>query len=201
MSNATRYTTRLENIRAEDRDNPYLIAEGLENTLLREARKSAIIMFPGIFVGLAGMATAAVTGNPLLIWAAVAVMTIRTAQMRQIEMPRIRNVFNAAAAHIHEVKPKAELKKVGDILAEDKSSAQSWLSELDPRKHPIRTPFVAFVAAWGLISGAPAMIPLAAFVMASSLLDQQGDHVSKVRDQAAQARGALRPWRTGLHFG
>ena len=201
MSNATRYTTRLENIRAEDRDNPYLIAEGLENTLLRETRKSALVMFPGVFMALAGMGTAAVTGSPLLIWAAAAVMAIRTVQMRQMEMPRIRNVFNAAAAHIHETKPKAELKKISDILAEDKTSARSWLSELNPMKHPLRTPFVTLVIGWGLLSGAPAMIPLAAFVMASSLLDQQGDHVSKVRDQAAQARGALRPWRTGLHFG
>ena len=47
MSHNTRYTTRLENIRAEDRDNPYLVAEALENTLLRETRKSALVMFPG----------------------------------------------------------------------------------------------------------------------------------------------------------
>ena len=201
MSNATRYTTRLENIKPEDRNNPYLVAEGLENTLLRETRKSALVLFPGVIMALAGMATTALTGSPMLIWAAAAVMAIRTVQMRHMEMPRIRATFNAAAAHITENKPKAELKKISDILTEDKTSARSWLSEIDPRKHPLRTPFVAFVAAWGVISGAPAMIPLAAFVMASSLLDQQGDDVSKVRDQAAQARGALRPWRTGLHFG
>lgn len=201
MSNATRYTTRLEDIRPEDKDNPYLIAEALENTLLREARKSAVVLLPGVLIALAGMATTALTGNPLLIWAAASVMALRTVQMRHREMPRIRDTFNAAAAHIHEAKPKAELKKISAILGEDKTSAASWLSELDPRRHPLRTPFVAFVATWGFISGAPAMIPLAAFVMASSLLDQQGDHVSKARDQAAQARGALRPWRTGLHFG
>ena len=152
MSHNTRYTTRLENIRAEDRDNPYLVAEALENTLLRETRKSALVMFPGVFMALAGMAATAVTGNPTLIWAAAAVMAIRTVQMRQMEMPRIRATFNAAAANIRENKPKAELKKIGDILAEDKASARSWLSEIDPRKHPLRTPFVAFVAALSMRS-------------------------------------------------
>jgi hypothetical protein len=141
------------------------------------------------------------TGSNLLIWSAAVVMALRTVQQRHIEMPKLRQTFNAVAGGINEAKPKAELKKVGAILDENRESPASWLAEIDPRKHPLRVPFVALLAGWGLISGAPTMIPLAAFVMASSMLDSQGDHVSRIRDQAAKARGALRPWRTGLHFG
>ncbi|MBU0859126.1 MAG: hypothetical protein KJ667_04240, partial [Alphaproteobacteria bacterium] len=91
--------------------------------------------------------------------------------------------------------------KLSTLLATDRQSPQSWLQELNPRKHYLRTPAVSALVAWGLVSANPTMIPLAAFVMAASLLDQQGDFVQSVRKQAGETRHNLRAWRTGLHFG
>lgn len=196
----THYTAKIDEMRAEDRQNPFLIAEAAENTLLRSARKTVFVMLPSLLIGLAGMGIAAAGGGPLVIWAAAAVMTLRTIKERQIEIPNLRDQFNTLAAGIEEPKPRAELKKVSNLLNQDFQSAASWAHELNPRRHPIRVPFVALTAAWGLMA-APTMIPLAAFVMAGSLLDSHSDHVGRIRNQTAQSRAALRPWRTGLRFG
>jgi hypothetical protein len=44
-------------------------------------------------------------------------------------------------------------------------------------------------------------IAAAGFIMAASMLDQQGDHIQKIREKNAETRSTLRAWRTGLLHG
>jgi hypothetical protein len=189
----------LETLGDSDKANPYKIAEALENTLHRRQKRTVLaVQFPCLLIGMgavmAGAAPAAIAAMGLVS----AVMLARTVQERHGTVPRISQTFNAAVAGIDAAKPRAELEKIGALLAENRTSRASWLAELNPRKHPLRTPAVAALVAWSLVS--PPALAFAAFVMAASMLDQHGDHVQKIREQAGEARAHLRAWRTGLNF-
>jgi hypothetical protein len=196
--NKTDEVVRLDTLSARDKTNPFIIAQALEGSLHQSQKQSILyFQFPGMALGLVGMAMA----SPVVIFAAAGLLGLRAYNGRMNTTPQLSTAFNDAATGITEPRPRAELDKLGSLLATDRQSPQSWLQELNPRKHYLRTPAIGALVTWGLISANPTMIPLAAFVMAASLLDQQGDFFQSIRKQTTETRHNLRAWRTGLHFG
>lgn len=188
---------RLDTLTATDRENPHTLTVALETTLHQAQKHNIYVMFPSLFLGLAGMGAQ----SPTLISVAAALLALRSYTSRLASIPEIRNEFRKAAANITEPRPQAELAQIDKVMSEDRQSLNSWIKELDPRTHYIRTPVIGLMAAWGVASANPTMLPLAGFILGASLLDQQGDFIQKIRAQTTTARTNLRAWRTGLHFG
>lgn len=193
------YTVRIETLSAEDKNNPFKIADALENSLIMHQRKTLIRgQMPLLLVGVAGLILQATPLGIAICLGASAGLLGMAIHDRQRKLPALKAAFNSAALNIDEAKPQATLKKISDVFNEDRHTAKSWAQELNPLKHPLRTPAVLGLVAWSLVS--PPSLMLAAFVLSASLMDQQSDYVTKLRKEATDARQKLMPWRTGLRF-
>lgn len=166
-------------------NDPAALVRAFDDAVYETQKRSILrVMLPGLAVGVVGLLT-----MPALLWVASAYMAAQTIRSRQSTIPALRHAFNEAAAPLAADYPA--LGKISTILAADRQSAASWLREIDPRAHKLRTPVVAGLAALAVATANPALFGMAAFVMASSLLDQQQDYTQDIRRQIASAEQGL----------